>query len=302
LDALIAAVPPEMQFSLTSKRTAKEAWDAIAVARIGNDRARKSTLQALCKEWENLAFKPGEDVDDFALRLNTLLQKLVQFGDDTYDEERAIEKLFRCVPEKYKQMARSIESLLDLSMMTIEEALGRLKVVDSDEPQRLSRPITIGGKLLLTREQWVASQGDRKKGSLLPRQAAASVASVASRAKTPRQGHEDVPRVMIVEAPRAAPLASKSQHEMTLATTVASLVIGPRIVDSHDAARLTSRRQRRRSWLCSLLMRASNYLQQHWPQRLSSTLTSQKHTPSSTTAPTTTRPTGGALTPAPPTT
>ena len=28
LDALIAAVPPEMQFSLTSKRTAKEAWDA----------------------------------------------------------------------------------------------------------------------------------------------------------------------------------------------------------------------------------------------------------------------------------
>ena len=77
LDALIAAVPPEMQFSLSSKRTAKEAWDAIAAARIGSDRARKSTLQALRKEWENLAFKPGEDVDDFALRLNTLLQKLV---------------------------------------------------------------------------------------------------------------------------------------------------------------------------------------------------------------------------------
>jgi hypothetical protein len=30
LDALIAAVPPEMQFSLSKKRTAKEAWDAIA--------------------------------------------------------------------------------------------------------------------------------------------------------------------------------------------------------------------------------------------------------------------------------
>jgi hypothetical protein len=87
LDALIAAVPPKMQFSLTSKRTAKEAWDAIAAARIGSDRARKSTLQALRKEWENLAFKPGEDVDDFALCFNTLLQKLVQFGDDTYGEE-----------------------------------------------------------------------------------------------------------------------------------------------------------------------------------------------------------------------
>jgi hypothetical protein len=73
LDALIAAVPPEMQFSLSQKRTAKEAWDAIAATRIGSDRACKTTPQALRKEWENLAFKAGEDVDDFALRLNTLL-------------------------------------------------------------------------------------------------------------------------------------------------------------------------------------------------------------------------------------
>jgi hypothetical protein len=27
---------------------------------------------------------------------------MVQFDDDTYDEERTVEKLFRCIPEKYK--------------------------------------------------------------------------------------------------------------------------------------------------------------------------------------------------------
>jgi hypothetical protein len=147
------------------------------VARIDSDRARKTTLQALRKEWENLTFKPGEDVDDFALHLNTLQQKMVQFGvqqkmvqfgDDTYGEERAVEKLFRCIPEKYKQIARSIESLLDLSTMPIEEAIGHLKVVDGDEPQTLSGPITVGGKLHLTREQWEACQGDRKKGESPP--------------------------------------------------------------------------------------------------------------------------------------
>jgi hypothetical protein len=151
LDALIAAVPPEMQFSLSQRRTAKEAWDAIAATHIDSDCARKTTLQALRKEWENPTFKPGEDVDDFALRLNTLFQKMVQFGDDTYDEERVVEKLFHCILEKYKQIARSIESWLDLST-TIEEAIGRLKVIDSDEPQALFRPITIGRKLYLTRE------------------------------------------------------------------------------------------------------------------------------------------------------
>jgi hypothetical protein len=77
---------------------------------------------------------------------------MVQYSDDTYDEESAVEKLFRWVPEKYKQIARSIESLLDLSTTSIEEAIGRLKVIDNDEPEPLSGPITIGGKLHLTRE------------------------------------------------------------------------------------------------------------------------------------------------------
>jgi hypothetical protein len=123
--------------------------------RCDTHRQRSGSQVHIRKEWESLAFKPGEDVDDFALRLNTLLEKLleklVQFGKDNYDEERTIEKLFRCVPEKYKQMARSIESLLDLSTMSIEEAIGQLKVVDTDEPKPLLGPITTGSKLLLTR-------------------------------------------------------------------------------------------------------------------------------------------------------
>jgi hypothetical protein len=128
-----------------------------------------------------LAFKSGEDIDDFALRLNTLMQKLVQFGDGTYDEERAIEKLFYCVPKKYKQMARGVESLIDLSTMTIEEAIGRLKVVDADEPQPPSGPATIGRRLHFTGKQWEVYRGDGEKGGLLPRQEATSAVNRAKR-------------------------------------------------------------------------------------------------------------------------
>jgi hypothetical protein len=81
---------------------------------------------------------------------------------------RAVEKLFRCILEKYKQIAPSIESLLCLSTMSIEEAIGHLKVVDGDEPHPLSGSITVGGKLHLTREQWEACQGDGKKGESPP--------------------------------------------------------------------------------------------------------------------------------------
>jgi hypothetical protein len=119
-------------------------------------------------------------------------------------------------------------------MMSIEEAIGRLKVIDGDESQPLSGPITVGGKLHLTQEQWEACQGDRKKGE-----------------SSPSSGREDVARVAPAEAPMAVPPATKMRHETMLTTTVPSLAIGPRSVDIHDAARATSHRWRRRSQLCS---------------------------------------------------
>ncbi|BFI29120.1 hypothetical protein MPTK2_2g90320P [Marchantia polymorpha subsp. ruderalis] len=64
-------------------------------------------------------------------------------------------KYLRVVPKQYKQMARSIESLLDLSTMSIEELTGRLKVCDEHDDEDEEED-TGGGKLLLTEEQWRA--------------------------------------------------------------------------------------------------------------------------------------------------
>ena len=115
-------------------------------------------LQKLRQEWENLAFKPGEDVDDFALRLNTLMQQLARYGDNDIDEERAVEKFLRVVPKKYSQVAIAIEMLLDFSELSIEEVTGRLKAVDNREQLPPSEPVTISGKLLFIEEQWLAHQ------------------------------------------------------------------------------------------------------------------------------------------------
>jgi hypothetical protein len=135
-----------------------------------------------------------------------------------------------------------------------------------------------------------------RRRSSLPRRAAASVASGTRRVEAPKPGREDVSRV----APLAAPPSTRSRYETTLATTVASLAIGPRSVDSHNAVRPTLHSWRRMSQLCSWHTQASSYLQRHRPQWLSSTLMIREHTPSSTTAPAMTRLTGGASTPAPP--
>jgi hypothetical protein len=87
---------------------------------------------------------------------------LARYGDNAIDKERDMEKFLHVVPKKYTQLALSIETLLNFTELTIEEVTGHLKAIDYHE-QLSSEPVTIGGKLLFTEEQWLARQRERKK-------------------------------------------------------------------------------------------------------------------------------------------
>ena len=69
LEAICSAVPPELVPTLATKPSAKAAWKAIRTMRVGDERVRKSTAQNLRTEYEQIAFRDGESVEDFALRL-----------------------------------------------------------------------------------------------------------------------------------------------------------------------------------------------------------------------------------------
>ena len=78
-----------------------------------------------------------------------IIQRLATLGD-----QKVVTKYLRVVRlrYKYKQLVISIETLLDIYQLSIEEVTGRLKFADDVEPPTL---LTAGGKLLLTEEQWV---------------------------------------------------------------------------------------------------------------------------------------------------
>ena len=97
--------------------------------RIGSDRAKKAMAQMLKQEYANLKFKDGESVEDFSLRLQMLICKMRSHGV-TIDEEEAVSKYLHSVPAKYIQIALSIETMLDLSTLTIEDVTGRLRAMD----------------------------------------------------------------------------------------------------------------------------------------------------------------------------
>jgi hypothetical protein len=105
LEAILRAVPPEMIPLLAVKKTAKEAWDAIATIRVGADRVRESKAQNLRKEYEAIRFKPGETVDEFGMRLQDLVHQMEVLGDPV-DDKKVILKYMCIIPKKSMQMAQ----------------------------------------------------------------------------------------------------------------------------------------------------------------------------------------------------
>jgi uncharacterized membrane protein YgcG len=153
LAALLRAVPVEMQAGLARKESAADAWEAIRAIQMGGDRIKEATADKLRRDFGELQFKSGECMEDFSLRVSTVANQLRALGDKISDKE-VIKKILHSVPDYLEQVAISIETLLDLNSMSIEEATSHLRAVE--ERKKKSPTGAKEGRLLLTEEEWMA--------------------------------------------------------------------------------------------------------------------------------------------------
>ena len=80
--------------------------------------------------------------------------------DITIDDEEAVSKYLHSVPAKYIQIALSIETMLDLSTLTIEDVTSCLRAVAKRMEQATTT--TDSDKLLLTEEEWASQMKEKK--------------------------------------------------------------------------------------------------------------------------------------------
>ena len=153
LAAILRSVPPEMLTGLCEKRTTAEAWAAIKRIRVGVQRVREANAQQLRREFSALVWKEAETAEDFANRITGLAADLRLLGDNVTDAE-VVRKMLQVVPEHLAQVAISIETLLDINNISVEEVTGRLRAV---EQRRKPAPVLDNqGRLLLCEEEWLA--------------------------------------------------------------------------------------------------------------------------------------------------
>jgi hypothetical protein len=129
LDAITSAVPQEILASLAVKATTAEAWEEVRSLRIGSEVVRNAMAQRLRMEFKSTRFKEGESIDDFAMRLGSLVTTLGTLGE-VIKEQHVVQKLLRVVPKHLSQVAVEIEVTQDLTKLTVEDAGGRLRAAE----------------------------------------------------------------------------------------------------------------------------------------------------------------------------
>ncbi|XP_062217702.1 uncharacterized protein LOC133917893 [Phragmites australis] len=167
LAALLRAVPPEMQAGLARKDSAYDAWEAVKTIRVGVESVKEANAEKLRREFAEMAFKPSELVEEFTLRLQAVANQLRVLGDDVSDKA-IVKRLLHSVPDHLEQVAISIETLMDLDIVSVEEVTGRLRAVEQRKKSTSAPVKDSSGRLLLTEEEWAARlkirDGESSKG------------------------------------------------------------------------------------------------------------------------------------------
>ncbi|CAN6362545.1 unnamed protein product [Urochloa humidicola] len=101
LDAICIRVLQEMVPTLATKPSAHEAWEAIKTMRIGDEQMWKSTGRSLCAEYEQISFCNGGSIEDFALRLMNMMQRLWILSDPE-PQPKVVTKYLHVARPRYK--------------------------------------------------------------------------------------------------------------------------------------------------------------------------------------------------------
>jgi hypothetical protein len=112
---------------ILEKRTSKQIWDSMKKKFEGSARVKRSTLQALRRDFEVLEMKVSETITEYFARVLSITNKMRSNGEQMKDTI-IVEKILRTLIEKFNYVVVSIEESKDIDTLTIDELQSSLTV------------------------------------------------------------------------------------------------------------------------------------------------------------------------------
>nr|KYP53919.1 Retrovirus-related Pol polyprotein from transposon TNT 1-94 [Cajanus cajan] len=124
---LFQAIDREILETILDKGTSKAIWSSMQRKYQGSTKVKQAQLQALRREFELLAMKEGETVDNYMGRILHVVNKMKSNGE-AMEESTVVSKLLRSLTSKFNYVVCSIEESNDLGILSIDELHGSLFV------------------------------------------------------------------------------------------------------------------------------------------------------------------------------
>ncbi|TXG51086.1 hypothetical protein EZV62_023610 [Acer yangbiense] len=124
---LFQAIDRTILETILQKDTSKQIWDSMKRKYEGNERVKRSILQALRKEFETLEMKSGEGVSDYFSRVMSVANKMRVHGEQMRDVT-IVEKILRSLSDKFNYIVCSIEESKDIDRLLIDELQSSLSM------------------------------------------------------------------------------------------------------------------------------------------------------------------------------
>ncbi|CAJ2671832.1 unnamed protein product [Trifolium pratense] len=148
---LFQSIDRTIMETILEKGTARDIWEAMRTKYQGSSKVKRAQLQALRRDFEILAMKDNESINDYFARTLSIVNKMTAQGHkmDTTD---VVEKILCSLTSRFNYVVCSIEQSNDVTSLSIDELQSSLIVQeqrmkfqsDKDEEQVLK--VTGGGR------------------------------------------------------------------------------------------------------------------------------------------------------------
>ncbi|GAU29997.1 hypothetical protein TSUD_160820 [Trifolium subterraneum] len=141
---LFQAIDRSILETILQRDTAKEIWDSMRSKYQGYTKVKRAQLQTLRKDFEVLAMKESESVDDYFVRTLAIANRMNAYGE-RLEQVVIVEKVLRSLLPKFNYVVCSIEQSTDVTTLSVDALQSSILVqeqrlksqIDKEEEQAL---------------------------------------------------------------------------------------------------------------------------------------------------------------------
>ncbi|KAG7599440.1 Ribonuclease H-like superfamily [Arabidopsis suecica] len=107
----------------------KDAWDKLAKAYEGTSSVKRSRIDMLASQFENLTMDEMETIEEFSGKISAIASEAHNLGKQ-YKDKKLVKKLLRCLPSRFESKRTAMGTSLDTDTIEFEEVVGMLQAYE----------------------------------------------------------------------------------------------------------------------------------------------------------------------------